>query len=222
MENIVNLQCHDLYVFACIEGKVYVNFLGYDMDKNVTTNIVAPIHEQINEIYRNKVTKEFLDRLIYKLKLTMRLKPAKITFKNVDGNWLLKTEFMEIYDAVTLSPDGTKMGDDPLTLDGKISRIFSLKGKIFLECLIKEIDMETNEFVERIKTIKITKEINTILNTKELRDKFREVLYIKGKNKNAFLEGLSQHLEGKTLAIEYDEHYGYSLWTVLEDLIYIN
>ena len=222
MENIINLQCYDLYVFAVIEEKIFVNFLGYDVDKKTNVNVVAPIHEQINEIYRNKITKNFLERLIYKLKLTMRLKSAKMTFVKENGIWLLQTEFIEIYDLVILSPDGTKMGDDPLTIEGKVSKISSFKGKILLECLIKEIDSETNDFVENVKTITITKEINAIFNDKELKDNFREALYIKGKSKKAFIEGLSQNLEGRTLAIEYDEHYGYTLWTVLQDLIYIN
>jgi len=222
MENIINLQCYDLYVFAVIEEKIFVNFLGYDVDKKTNVNVVAPIHEQINEIYRNKITKEFLERLIYKLKLTMRLKSAKMTFVKENGIWLLQTEFIEIYDLVILSPDGTKMGDDPLTIEGKVSKISSFKGKILLECLIKEIDSETNDFVENVKTITITKEINAIFNDKELKDNFREALYIKGKSKKAFIEGLSQNLEGRTLAIEYDEHYGYTLWTVLQDLLYIN
>jgi len=222
MENIINLQCYDLYVFAVIEEKIFVNFLGYDVDKKTNVNVVAPIHEQINEIYRNKITKNFLERLIYKLKLTMRLKSAKMTFVKENGIWLLQTEFIEIYDLVILSPDGTKMGDDPLTIEGKVSKISSFKGKILLECLIKEIDSETNDFVENVKTITITKEINAIFNDKELKDNFREALYIKGKSKKAFIEGLSQNLEGRTLAIEYDEHYGYTLWTVLQDLLYIN
>lgn|GEM_PF-2335243 len=219
MENIINFQCYDLNVFLCLEEKIFVDFIGYDSDKKEIINVVAPIHEQIDEIYQNRITKEFLQRLVYKLKFSVKIKPTNISFVKENGFWLLKTPFNEIYNPVVLTQDGTKIGDNPLIIDGKVLRLYSLKEKILLECLVKEISPETNEFVEKVIAIKVNKEINTIYNNKEEKNKFRDLLNIKSKYKQAFLNAWSECLQGKTIKIEFNENYGYSLWTILEDFI---
>lgn len=222
MKNVINEECHDLYVFACIGEKIFVNFIGYDLDKQVITNVVAPIHQQINAIYQNEITKDFIKRLEYKLKLTMRFKPAKITFVNEDGLWVLQTLFSDIYKPVILTHDGTKMEDNSFVMDGKVLRIFPFKGKILLECLIDEISIETNYFVPKIKTIIISDEINAIYNDNNLKDEIMKILNIKSKRKKVFLYALSKYLEGKILNVKYDEHNEYILWTLLYDFIVSN
>jgi len=219
MENITSVECKEINLVLDCCGRVFGDFICYDANQ-ATIIFLVPIYEQINQIYRNtKLTEDFLKRLEYKLNLTLRVKPAKLTFVHQNDEWSLQTPLCEIYEPVTLTPDCIKMGDKPLTIDGRVVNLFSHNSKIFLVCLIKEIDTKSNDFVEKVMTITITEEVNSIYNDNEAKKKFRDILNIKFKHKKAFLDALARHLEGKILAIEYDEHNEYSLWTFIYDFI---
>ncbi|MDD2376462.1 MAG: hypothetical protein PHD15_03485 [Clostridia bacterium] len=223
MESTVNLECNDLNLILDAEGIISCDFVCYDVKNQSIVNMLVPIHEQIKQIYRNiKLTKDFVKRLEYKLKLTLIVKPAKLTFVNKNGNAKLKTQLCEIYQPVTLTYDRVKIGDNPLIIDGKVEKFFSYNSKIFLTCLIDEIDEKSKGVVQTIKILKINEEVNAIYSDKEAKNKIRNILNIKSKSKKAFLAAIFDYLEGKTLKLEYDEHYEYSLWTVLFDFIVIN
>ena len=220
MKKNINVECNDLNLILDGGGRVFCDFICYDAGSQTILNFLVPIYEQINEIYRNvNLTKAFVKRLEYKLKLTLRLKPANIIFSSKGEEWSLQTPLCEIYEPLTLTPDCIRTGDKPLTIDSKVVNLFTNNGKTFLKCLVDEINLESNEIVQKLKTITITEEVNSIYRDNEKKERFREILNIKFKHKKAFLDALSRHLEGKIIQLEYDEHYEYSLWTFLYDFV---
>ena len=220
MEKIINVECNNLNLFYCGGTKIFGDFICYDFENKVCKIFSVPIYEQIRQIYRNvSFTKEFIKRLEYKIKLTLRVKSANLTFVREDEEWRLQTPLCEIYKAITLAHYCMKMGDDPLTVEGKVMNIFSNNGKCFLMCLVEEINLESNELVQKLKTIAITEEVNSIYNDIGAKERCRDILNIKFKHKKSFLNALSTYLEGKIIKLEYDEHYEYSLWTTLYDFI---
>ena len=219
MENSIIVKCNDISLNLDSKGKIIGDFTCFDLD---TMNIPVLVHQQIKAIYRQtKITKDFIKRLEYKIKLTLRLRPVMVKFLNKKGQWILQTPLYEVYEPVTLNTRCIKAGDNPITIDGKVVNFFSNAGKIFLVCLVEEIDTESNNFVQKLKTITITEEVNAIYNDNETKRKFREILNIKFKYKKAFLDVLAKHLEGKTLKLEYDEHFEYTLSTILYDFIVV-
>ena len=219
MREIINVECKNLDLFYCGGTKVSGDFICFDADQQ-PLNISVPIYEQLHHIYRNvSFTEKFVKRLEYKLKLTLRMKSANLTFVREDEEWRLQTSLCEIYDPVTLTHDCIKIGDNPLTIEGKILNIFSSNGKCFLVCLVGKINLESNELLQRLEIITITEEVNSIYYDRGAKKRCRDMLKIKFKNKKDFSNALDKYLEGKTLRLEYDEHYGYSLWTPLYDFI---
>ncbi|MDF2865588.1 MAG: hypothetical protein K0R72_397 [Clostridia bacterium] len=218
MESIINVECSNLNLF--LDKKQSVNAIFVCSFSDEEKNIVVSIHEQLSDIYTNtKFNKEFVKRLEYKLKLTLKLNPAKLTFSNQDGQLYLQTFLKDIYEPVTLTPDGTKMGDKPFLVGGKILKFFTYKNKFFIECLSQEIDSVSNELTDRIITLKINDDVNNCYNSKVVKNKFKQILNKTSINKRVFLEALANYLENKSIEIEYDEYKGYTLWTVLEDLL---
>lgn len=221
MENIINVECNNLNLFLDKKQNVYANFICSFPDEE--KNIVVSIHNQLSSIYTNtKFNEEFVKRLEYKLKLTLKLNPTKLTFSNQDGQLCLQTFLKDIYEPVTLTPDGTKMGDKPLLIGGKILKFFSYKNKFFIECLTQEIDNDSNELTDKMVTLKINNDVDNCYNNKMVKDKFKELLNKRSMNKRTFLDALANYLKNKSIEIEYDEYKGYTLWTVLEDLVGIN
>ena len=220
MKKNINVECNDLNLILDGGGRVFCDFICYDVGSQAIINFLVPIYEQINEIYRNvNLTKAFVKRLEYKLKLTLLVKPAKLTFVKQNEEWSLQTPLCEIYEPVTLTSDCIKMGDKPLTIDGKVVKLIYHNTKILLLCVVDEIGEESTNFVQTVKTIRITEEINAIYSDKEAKEKFNEILNTKVKNKEAFVNALSDYLEEKIIQLEYDEHYEYSLWTFLYDFV---
>lgn len=218
MENIITMQCRDLTLFLDNKEKIFCNFTCCDSGSEKMINIVVPIYQQISDIYGNmEITKTFLKRLEYKLKLTVRLRETSLNFVSKDGEYFLQTPFKDIYDPVTLTYYGVKMGDNPLIIDVNIIKLFFYKKKIFLEFSVKEIDEDSNELVEKVRRINVYNEMISIYTDNKLKEKFKNKLNIQSKKRQVFFESLIQYLEGKTVSIEYDEHKGYTLWTSLED-----
>lgn len=223
MQDIITVQCHNLNLFLDDEKRIYSDFICCDSENGGIINIVAPIYKQIDMIYGNmEITKAFLKRLEYKLKLTLRLHSTKLTFVTQKGRYFLKTSLEDIYAPAILTSDGIKFRDNPLIINANVSKIFFVKKKSFLEFLIEEIDQDSNDLVQKVRRINVDKEVNSIYRNIKVKEKFKNKLNIKSRKKQAFFDALSQYLEGKTLAIEYDEHQGYSLWTSLEYFININ
>lgn len=218
MDNIITLQCLDLTLFLDKEKKVCCDFTCCDSESEKMTNIVVPIYQQLGDIYGNmEITKTFLKRLEYKLKLTVRLHETNLTFVIKDGEYFLQTQFKDIYEPVTLTYYGVKMGDNPLTIDVNIIKLFFYKKKILLEFSIKEIDEDSNELVEKVRRINVYNDMISIYTDNKVKERFKNKLNIQSKKRQVFFESLFEYLEGKTVSIEYDEHKGYTLWTSLED-----
>lgn len=217
MENVIDVVCHDLKLFLDKEGNVFANFICYDCDQMM--DIETSVHQQLSEIYTNtKMKGDFIKRLEYKLRLTMKMRPAKLTFVNQEEKWYLQTLLKNIYEPVTLTYDGTKMGDKPLIIHGKILKFSCDKAEYSLECLVKEIDAATNNFVDKVVILKISDDIKNLYN-KKAKEKIKKILNKKSINKRVFIDALSVILKEKVVEVEYDEHKGYTLWTTLEDLI---
>ena len=217
MENIITISCHDIKLSLEENGIIIAKFICHDQNDKPMKTISASIHKQVKEIYRNKINADFVRRLEYKIKFTMKLIPAILTFEKKNEEWILKTPLCEIYSPVSLTTGCLKVGDNPLTVNAEIVKLLVDKGKVFLQCLATVISAESNEFEQSVITVRINAEVNNLYSEKVSREKIRELLNIKEKNKPAFLEAFGKYLEGKIVKLEYDEHFEYSLWTFLYD-----
>jgi hypothetical protein len=223
MENTINLRCLDIKLLLDDGKNISVEFICYDNNNKIMVNIVAPIHEQITKTYgKDKISKDFVKMLVYKLKYTIRVEPKELTFLNDNGSWCLKTLLQDIYNPITITRDGLKIVDKIYTLDTRVLRIFCHNKKYFLECFISKLDTQFNYLVYAVKEINIDEKINSIYDSKKIRDRFIDKLKITKIGKRSFVKALSLYLTNKIINIDNDEHEGYKLWTDLEDLVYIN
>lgn len=216
---MLSLRCDSLILFQDGNKKLFLQFNCYDNINDCKITIINLVEEQIKSIYKDTIiNSKFIQRLAYKMQLTIKLKGAILNFKDDNGILILATSLSDIYDPVLLTKDGTKIGD-PTVVNGKITKLFSKDKKIFMECLIDELNLETNTFFENTIIISIDKDVKNVYKNKLFREKVKDTSDTTVKGKNAFVNCLSEYLEGENVQIEFDEYKGYSLWTCLEDLL---
>lgn len=233
----ISRLCTDVKLYLTSNKRMtYGGFIFKD-SKGRMKEILVPVYWQIRDIYtQTKLTQDFINKLEYKIRLSLMSKPVDLIFKSLGkGEWCLLTPFKDIYEPITITHDGIKMGDNPTIINSVVQRVTSYEGKIFLECTVKELAPRSDYLIRnkirnikpcsdftirKLKKIDITKDFNSIYKDVEVRKKFKDLLKIKGDSKKRFISALSLYLEGKIIALEYDEHYGYTLWKILSDFVY--
>lgn len=214
----------------------YDDFIG--MQQHVSVDVT----DELKSIYQGvDFDKEFVKRIEKKVKLSLKNNDITLSYAG-EYNWKLAEPLTQLYSPVQLTPDRVKFGD-PLVLNATLlgfkrqreGKNFPMSG-LLAQCIIGnqsiipctdstkvQIDVvdkqqSVNGTDAEIVYVDVDGEFDFIYNelrsNKCSREKFvsssgrlykREEIYNR----------IAKMLLGKNITLEYDEHFGYSIWDLL-------
>lgn len=211
-----------------------------EMPQHVSVDVTS----DLGEIYKGvEFDKAFVKRIEKKLKLTSSKQLISI-YLNDKNEWKLHTSLKFLYSPVLLTPDKVKFGD-PLVIKATLVSFKRLKeGKDFpmsgllAQCIIAGKELPEVIVKDKVEIEVIDKAVyaddstdayvdldyefdfiyNELKANKCCRDNFTNEKDKLVKRQEVY-NRIAKTLLGKTITLEYDEHFGYSIWDLLIYLI---
>lgn len=243
MSNALLVSCTlDSFWFRESDKRIFVVAGFYDDFIDMQQHVSVDVTDELQEIYQGvEFDKEFVKKIEKKLKLSLKNNSITLSYAG-EYNWKLDKSLKELYSPVQLTPDKVKFGD-PLVLNATIlgfkrqreGKNFPMAG-LLAQCIIGnqsivscndsdkvQIDvLDKQECQDTMDTeivyVDVDSEFDFIYNELKSNKCSRErFVGESGKlyKREEIYNRIAKMLIGKKITLEYDEHFGYSVWDLL-------
>lgn len=232
----------DSFWFRESDGRIFLVASFYDDFMEMQQHVSIDVTDELNDIYQGvEFDKEFVKRIEKKIKLTLKNDHITLSYAG-EYNWKLEKPLKSLYSPVQLTPDKVKFGD-PLVLNATVigfkrqreGKSFPMAG-LLAQCIIGNhsissitnldkvqidvlnIQQDTDNADAEIVYIDVDSEFDFIYS--ELKaNKCNRQKFVSDTGKLCKKEEIynraAKMLIGKNITLEYDEHFGYSVWDLL-------